>query len=73
MPEAEAACRVEFAYDEWRAIVVSEGEQVARMWFIGLNPLLNFETPIDAIRENRFNEVAAAAAAASLQEDGHLG
>jgi hypothetical protein len=49
----------------------SEGEQVARMWFIGSNPLLDNDTPVDAIRENRFTDAAAAAVA--MVEDGFKG
>jgi len=33
------------------------------MWFIGSNPWLGQDTPVDAIREGRFREVAAAAGA----------
>ena len=49
----------------------AEGEHVARMWFIGSNPWLDHDSPIDAIREDRFKEVAAAATA--MVEDGFSG
>jgi hypothetical protein len=41
------------------------------MWFVGSNPLLDYDTPVDAIREGRFKEVAATTAA--MAEDGFLG
>ncbi|WP_338031427.1 hypothetical protein [Diaminobutyricibacter tongyongensis] len=70
-PQAEAVRRLQFAHTQWLAIAASEGENVARMWFIGSNPLLDYDTPVDAIRENRFKEAAAAAAA--MVEDGFSG
>lgn len=63
--------RLQFAYVQWLAMSASEGEQVARMWFIGSNPLLDYDAPVDAIRENRFTEAAAAAVA--MVEDGFKG
>ena len=44
---------------------------MARLWFIGSNPLLDYDTPVDAIRENRFKEAAATAKA--MVEDGFVG
>jgi hypothetical protein len=70
-PDNEAMRRLQFAHAQWLTITASEGEQVGRTWFIGSNPLLDQDTPVDAIRENRFKEVAAAAAA--MVEDGFLG
>ena len=48
-----------------------EGEQVARMWFVGSNPLLDHDSPVDAIRAGRYTEVVAAAEA--MAEGGFLG
>jgi hypothetical protein len=70
-PKSDAVRRLHFAHPLWLAISASEGEQVARMWFIGSNPLLGYDSPVDAIRENRFEEMTAAAAA--IVEDGFLG
>jgi hypothetical protein len=67
-PKTDAVRRLQFAHAQWLAITASEGEHVARMWFIGSNPLLNYDTPVDAIRTNRFQETAAAAVA--MFEDG---
>lgn len=58
-----AAQRIRFAYEQWAKIAAVEGEDVARLWFIGANPWLDFDTPAIAIREGRFEEVAAAATA----------
>ncbi|MDP3949510.1 hypothetical protein [Microbacterium sp.] len=41
-------------------MAAAEGEQVARLWFVGGNPWLRDNTPITAIREDRFDEVANA-------------
>jgi hypothetical protein len=38
----------------------AEGEHVARAWFIGANPWLEYDTPITAIREDRFRETGKA-------------
>ncbi len=62
-PRAEAMQRLTFAYTQWLLVEAAEGELVARVWFIGANPWLEHDTPIDAIREGRYKEVAAAARA----------
>jgi hypothetical protein len=61
-PTTDSERRLRFAYGLWLAISESEGEDVARAWCIGLSPWLH-DSPIDAIREGRFRETAAAAAA----------
>ena len=38
-------------------------EHVARTWFIGANPWLDYDTPANAIREDRLTEVNRAAQA----------
>ncbi|NUU06431.1 hypothetical protein [Leifsonia sp. C5G2] len=70
-PRNDVVRRLQFAHTQWLAITASEGDQVARMWFIGSNPLLDYDTPVDVIREDRFKEAATAAAA--MVEDGFLG
>jgi hypothetical protein len=70
-PTNDAVRRLQFAYAQWIVIRASESEQIARMWFVGSNLLLDYDTPVDAIRDGRFKEVAAAAAA--MAEDGFLG
>lgn len=34
-----------------------EGDDVARLWFVGANPWLNEDTAVTAIREGRFKQV----------------
>lgn len=67
-PKPAAVKRLQFAYTQWILIAEAEGEHVARMWFIGSNPWIEHDSPLDAIREDRFKEVAAAATA--MVEDG---
>ncbi|WP_022873120.1 hypothetical protein [Nesterenkonia alba] len=62
-PRPETVKRLVFAYEQWQKVVEAEGEHVARVWFIGANPWLGYDTPINAIREGRLPEVAAAAQA----------
>ena len=62
-PKNEAVRRLQFAYEQWTKLAEAEGEHVARAWFIGANPWLGYDTPITAIREDRFKESAAAAQA----------
>ena len=70
-PKPDAVRRLQFAYTQWTLLVEAEGEHVARMWFIGANPWLDHDTPIDAIRDNRFKETAAATTA--MVEDSFSG
>ena len=62
-PRPEAAKRPTFAYEQWQKVTDVEGEHVARVWFIGANPWLEYDTPINAIREGRLREVSHAAQA----------
>lgn len=59
-PRIEAQKRLLFAYEQWQKVVDAEGEHVGRVWFIGANPWLGYDTVINAIREDRFKEVSAA-------------
>lgn len=62
-PRPEAVRRLMFAYEQWQTVSEAEGEHVARVWFVGANPWLGYDTPVNAIREDRLPEVAAAAQA----------
>lgn len=62
-PGPEVVKRLVFAYEQWQKVAEAEGEHVARVWFIGANPWLDYETPIAAIREDRLREVGHAAQA----------
>jgi hypothetical protein len=59
-PSAEAILRLECAEETWRKLSAVEGDDVARLWFIGANPWLHEETAITAIREGRFEQVSVA-------------
>ena len=61
LPGNGTLTRLAFAYEQWQKIAASEGEQVARMWFVGANPWLGNDTPANAIREGHHEEVARAA------------
>lgn len=55
--------RVEILHEVWTKVSRSEGDDLARAWFIGANPWLNDESAISAIREDRFEQVKIAAQA----------
>lgn len=59
-PRSDAARRIFFAHRQWGLLSAADGDHVARQWFIGGNPLLQEETPITAIREDRHADVSAA-------------
>lgn len=62
-PKNEAVRRLQFAYEQWTTLAEAEGEHVARAWFIGANPWLEYDTPVTAIREDRFKDAGRAAQA----------
>lgn len=62
-PRPEAIKRLTFAYEQWQKVAEAEGEYVARLWFVGANPWLEYDTPVNAIREDRLREVGYAAQA----------
>ncbi|MGB3374956.1 MAG: hypothetical protein WBA87_07440 [Microbacterium sp.] len=62
-PRPEAVKRLTFAYEQWQKVTDVEGEHVARVWFISANPWLEYDTPVNSIREGRFREVNHAAQA----------
>lgn len=55
--------RINVMYEIWNKVSNSEGDDIARAWFIGANPWLNEDSAISAIREDRFSQVRAAAQA----------
>lgn len=70
-PRPETVKRLVFAYEQWQDVAEAEGEHVARVWFIGANPWLAYDTPVNAIREGQFKDVADAAHA--LVDDSFAG
>ena len=55
--------RLHMAHRIWRLISSSDGDTVARAWFIGANPRLDEESPIIAIRNGRGDDAHRAAVA----------
>lgn len=62
-PSVEIQRRLTVAHEIWADVSESDGASVARSWFVRLNPWLNEQTPISAIREDRHAEVRRAAVA----------
>ena len=50
--------RLRFAHRTLLLVTSFKGEHVSRAWFIGLNPRLNEDSPINAIHDGRFREVS---------------
>ncbi|MFL4476039.1 hypothetical protein ACIPVK_18750 [Paeniglutamicibacter sp. MACA_103] len=65
-PKPQAVTRLRFAHSMLTYLCDNESIHVARAWFMGANPWLNYDTPIDAIREDNRKQVAAAAEALVL-------
>lgn len=59
-PRPESIKRLFFAYEQWQKVTDAEGEHVARVWFIGANPWLEYDTPVNSIRQDKYKEVSAA-------------
>lgn len=59
-PRPAAVRRLQLAHQVWTQVAAAAGEDVARAWMIGANPLLGEDTPATAIREDRAPEVLAA-------------
>ena len=59
-PKNEAMRRLQFPCEQLTMRAEAEGELGARAWLIGANPWLEYDTPITAIREDRFKETGKA-------------
>jgi hypothetical protein len=55
--------RLREAYQVFQLVQSVESPHTVRAWFIGLNPQLDDESPAEALAEDRFREVMAAARA----------
>ncbi|TRW45647.1 hypothetical protein FJ693_08650 [Georgenia yuyongxinii] len=55
--------RLRAAHRTWTLIAEAEGDDVARAWFIGTNPVLDDTSPVMALRQGRADDVDAAARA----------
>lgn len=60
-PRPEPEKRLRAAHRAWMSVATSETDHVARAWFIGANPRLGEDSPIEALREGRVKEVLSAA------------
>ncbi|MBM6622100.1 hypothetical protein JTF08_10815 [Micrococcaceae bacterium RIT802] len=60
-PNAAAFRRLMTGIRLWTELTDTHGEHVARLWFIGSNPWLEEDSPIEAVMEGRFKEVRVAA------------
>lgn len=63
IPGPEEQERLQLAHRTWRTVSSAEGEDTARLWFIGANPWLGDISPIEAINRLRTHEVMTAATA----------
>lgn len=60
-PGPAAQPRLLLAHQAWNVESSAEGEEVARLWFIGANPCLTGISPIEAISQARSEDVMNAA------------
>ncbi|HET9379426.1 MAG TPA: XRE family transcriptional regulator [Streptomyces sp.] len=60
-PRFDSECRLRTAYQVFTYIATCENDHIARAWMMGMNPQLDDDSPIQAIADERFKEVMAAA------------
>lgn len=60
-PRQPAEERLRNTYMVFQLLLKSDDAHAVRAWFMGLNPLLDDESPATAIREGRFKDVLKAA------------
>ncbi|MBE0011021.1 hypothetical protein DXT87_14685 [Arthrobacter sp. AET 35A] len=60
-PNQAAVRRLMSAIRLWTELSDAHGEHITRLWFIGSNPWLDEDSPVEAIMEDRFKEVRVAA------------
>ncbi len=63
--------RLRAALDVYLLVARSDGDQMARQWFIGANPGLGDTSPAEALREGRLSDVTAAAHRFADDTDGY--
>jgi hypothetical protein len=59
----EASQALRSIYQVFRLLESSESDHTIRAWFIGMNPQLDDDSPIEAVQSGRHKEVLAAARA----------
>ncbi|WP_156133825.1 hypothetical protein [Pseudarthrobacter phenanthrenivorans] len=62
-PSQAVQQRLRFAHDVLHEIESAMGTKVTQAWATSINPRLGYDSPLKAIREDRFQETAAAAKA----------
>ena len=65
VPSNSVQSRILLAHRAWKLISDVDGDQVARLWFLGSNPWLGEVSPVEAISNDRPKDVMDAAAAMS--------
>ncbi|MFE9335842.1 XRE family transcriptional regulator [Streptomyces sp. NPDC007063] len=60
-PRIDSELRLRTAYQVFKLIENGENAHVARAWMIGMNPQLEDDAPVQAIADDRFKDVMAAA------------
>ncbi|MGQ1798035.1 hypothetical protein ACT4S5_12995 [Kocuria oceani] len=70
-PGRSAESRLRLAHRVWAVLSAAEGDEVARLWFLGANPWLDGISPVEAIAQGRAQSVLGAAQA--MIEDRHTG
>ncbi|MGV9248655.1 XRE family transcriptional regulator [Streptomyces sp. NPDC003710] len=61
VPRFDSEVRLRTAYQVFKLIESGENCHIARAWMIGMNPQLEDNSPLQAIAEDHFKEVMAAA------------
>ncbi len=70
-PDPPAESKLRLAHRVWAGLSAAEGDEVARLWFLGTNPWLDGISPVEAIAQGRAQAVLGAARA--MIEDRHAG
>ncbi|MFI7580336.1 hypothetical protein [Kocuria kalidii] len=70
-PDPPAESKPRLAHRVWVVLTVAEGDEVARLWFLGANPWLDGISPVEANSQGRAQAVLGAAQA--MIDDRHAG
>lgn len=62
-PDLDTLTRLRAAHRAWLLLADHDGDDAARAWFVGANPLLGDVAPVVALREGRNTQVMTAARA----------
>ncbi len=59
----EASKRLRIVYQIFRLLEASESDHTIRAWFVGMNPQLDDDSPLEAIEAGRYKDALVAARA----------